>query len=52
MARRGNYGMEKRQRELKKQKKNQAKAERKLEKAADAAEGEEAPDGDRTDGPG
>ena len=52
MARSANYGIEKRQRELKKQKKNQQKAERKLEKATDSEEGKDAPDGDRTDGTG
>ena len=44
MARRTNYGFEKRQRELKKQKKREAKAERKRlkrEGAAEATEGAE-----------
>lgn len=54
MAKRVNYGFEKRQRELRKQKKSAEKAERKLQDAANAAKeaGEEAPAGassDRTD---
>ena len=49
MAKRVNYGFEKRQREIKKQKKNELKAERKLEKAADSTEGEDVPDGGRTE---
>lgn len=53
MARRANYGFEKRQREIKKQKKNEEKAERKRQAALDrtehrgeAAAGEDALDGD------
>ena len=49
MARRTNYGFEKRQREIRKQKKNADKAERKrAEKEAARAEkaGEDAPDGE------
>ena len=53
MGRRTNYGFEKRQREIKKQKKNEAKAERKRQEALDRIEqkgeeapGDEAPDGD------
>jgi len=53
MGRRANYGFEKRQREIKKQKKNQEKAERKRQEALDRKEqqgevapGEDAPDGD------
>lgn len=38
MGRRVNYGFEKRQREIKKQKKNEAKAEKKLLEASDRAE--------------
>ena len=52
MGRRANYGFEKRQREIKKQKKNQEKAERKRQEALDRKEqqgedppGEGAPDG-------
>ena len=52
MGRRANYGFEKRQREIKKQKKNEAKAERKRQEALDRKEqqgedppGEGAPDG-------
>ena len=45
MGRRVNYGFEKRQREIKKQKKNEAKAERKRAEALERAEqkGEGAP---------
>lgn len=53
MGRRTNYGFEKRQREIKKQKKNEAKAERKRQEALARAEqqgedppGKDAPDGD------
>ena len=53
MGRRVNYGFEKRQREIKKQKKNEEKAERKRQAALDRTEqqgeeasGEDAPDGD------
>ena len=53
MGRRTNYGFEKRQREIKKQKKNEEKAERKRLEALDRKEqkgegapGEDAPDGD------
>jgi hypothetical protein len=52
MGRRANYGFEKRQREIKKQKKNEEKAERKRQEALDRKEqqgedppGEGAPDG-------
>lgn len=38
MARRANYGFEKRQREIKKQKKNEEKAERKRQEALDRTE--------------
>jgi len=51
MGRRVNYGFDKRQREIKKQKKNEEKAERKREEAMGRAElksegapGEDAPD--------
>ena len=45
MGRRVNYGFEKRQREIKKQKKNEAKAERKRQEALERAEqrGEDVP---------
>ena len=53
MGRRVNYGFEKRQREIKKQKKNEEKAERKRQAALDRTEqqgenasGEDAPDGE------
>jgi len=53
MGRRVNYGFEKRQREIKKQKKNEEKAERKRQEAMDRAEqrgadaaAEDAPKGD------
>jgi hypothetical protein len=38
MAKRVNYGFEKRQREMRKQKKNDEKAQRKLDAATDTAE--------------
>ena len=38
MGRRVNYGFEKRQREIKKQKKNEAKAEKKRQEALERAE--------------
>ena len=51
MGRRVNYGFDKRQREIKKQKKNEEKAERKREEAlgraeqqSESAPGEDAPD--------
>lgn len=53
MARRANYGFEKRQREIKKQKKNEDKAERKRQEALERMErqgadapGEDAPEGE------
>ena len=53
MGRRVNYGFEKRQREIKKQKKAEEKAEKKRQEALDKAEqqgeaapGEDTPDGD------
>jgi len=51
MGRRVNYGFEKRQREIKKQKKNEEKAERKRREAMDRAEqqGEDARGGDEPD---
>jgi hypothetical protein len=51
MGRRVNYGFEKRQREIKKQKKNEEKAERKRQEALGRIEqqGEDAPDGDVPD---
>lgn len=51
MGRRVNYGFEKRQREIKKQKKNDEKAERKRQEAMDRTEqqGEDAPGGDVPD---
>jgi hypothetical protein len=47
-----NYGFEKRQREIKKQKKNEEKAERKRQETLDRKEqhGEEAPGEDAPDG--
>ena len=42
MARRPNYGFEKRQKEIKKQKKKEAKAERKLAKKEEANDGDNA----------
>jgi hypothetical protein len=52
MGRRVNYGFEKRQREIKKQKKNEEKAERKRQETLDRKEqhGEEAPGEDASDG--
>jgi hypothetical protein len=52
MGRRVNYGFEKRQREIKKQKKNEEKAERKRQETLDRKEqhGEEAPGEDAPDG--
>ena len=52
MGRRTNYGFEKRQREIKKQKKNEEKAERKRQEALDRTEQkrEEAPGEDALDG--
>ena len=45
MAKRTNYGFEKRQRELRKQKKNQKKAERRIrEEASPAPDGDDAAD--------
>jgi hypothetical protein len=51
MGRRVNYGFDKRQREIKKRKKNEEKAERKREKAVGRAEqqGEGAPGKDAPD---
>jgi hypothetical protein len=53
MGRRVNYGFEKRQREIKKQKKNEEKAEKKLQEARERADepgaavpGEDVPDGE------
>lgn len=48
MARRPNYGFEKRQREIKKQKKNEEKEEKKRQDALERAEqpGEDVPEGD------
>ena len=52
MGRRVNYGFEKRQREIKKQKKNEEKAEKKREEALARAEqqNESAPGEDASDG--
>jgi hypothetical protein len=47
MARRTNYGFEKRQKELDRQKKKEAKAEKKLLKKQDSSE-EEVPEGTET----
>ncbi len=56
MGRRANYGFEKRQREIKKQKKNEEKAERKRQEAMGRTEqqGADAPGEDASDpdGPG
>jgi hypothetical protein len=51
MGRRVNYGFEKRQREIKKQKKNEEKAERKRQEALERAEQQaaDAPDEDAPD---
>ena len=51
MGRRVNYGFEKRQREIRKQKKNEEKAERKRQAALDLTEqkGEDAPGEDTPD---
>ena len=47
MGRRGNYGWDKRQRELKKQKKKEAKAEKKrLARETEIGEGDGASDGE------
>lgn len=52
MARRANYGFEKRQREIKKQKKNEEKAEKKRLETLDRTEqqGADAPDEDAPEG--